>query len=57
MDVFKFRVRQFSGLFWPISGFFCGVHIRELIWTPQKESKSRLKRTRKLTEPDFEDVP
>ncbi len=50
----KLRVRRFSGLFWPIFDFFCGDSIRNKIQSPQKESKTRLKRTRQSTEPSFE---
>ncbi len=40
-------------LFWQIFDFFCGDSIRNKIQSPQKESKTRLKRTRKATEPYF----
>ncbi len=40
-------------LFWPIFDSFCGDSIRNKIQSPQKESKTRLKRTRKSTEPYF----
>ncbi len=49
----KLRVRRFSGLFWPIFDFFCGDSIRNKIQSPQKKSKTRLKRTPKSTEPYF----
>ncbi len=35
----KLRIRRFSGLFWPIFDSFCGGSIRNLIQSPQKESK------------------
>jgi hypothetical protein len=50
---YKPRLRQFLGLFWPIFDSNDGVNIRKLILTPSFESKSRLKRTQKLTEARF----
>src|SRR5690348_1974497 len=55
--VFKCRLRRFLGLFWTIFHSFCGGSIRSLIQPPQKEWKSRLKRTQKSTEAEFEDAP
>jgi len=41
---------RFSGPFEPLFDSFCGVNIRSLILTPQKEVENRLKRARKSTE-------
>jgi tRNA threonylcarbamoyladenosine biosynthesis protein TsaE len=47
----KFRVRRFLGLFWPIFDFFRWGNI-DCVYDPsEKQSKSRLKRTQKSTEP------
>jgi hypothetical protein len=48
-----FRVRQFSELFWPIFHFFSGDNINNRILPAEKKMKNRLKRIRKLTEPEF----
>ena len=43
----KFRVRRFSGLFWPLFDFFCGDHIeRDMI--PAKKSRKSAQKNQKI---------
>jgi hypothetical protein len=43
--VHELRLRQFSGLFWPLFDPFCGGNIDKSILPPQNGFENRLKRT------------